>query len=186
MAYARGDQLGIAIPIPQSVTDAVKRTVGSILTSARNAIVGIVDPGRKRDANRRARADMWARLADQGSITAARILYGGTYKQYTSEEKGWYRDRWNIFQRSHPDLASEAMRLGGLGVPEPGSGSEPPQLTSAMQAQVEQEIAEFQATGSMEPAPSGGTAVAGLTDNKLVMALAAGGLALALMRRGRR
>lgn len=146
---AQGDQLGIIIP------ESVTRAVSGAIQNAISAIVGLVDPGQKRDANRRARADMWFNLANLGSITAARRLHGGSQVQYTQEERNLYRDRWNQLVASKPDLAQQALALGDLGVPEPGSGLEPPSLPPAMIEDLKQEIAVYQGGGT--PASSGGT-----------------------------
>lgn len=168
-----GDQLGV-LPL---VAAAVP-SVGQITSKILSGVVSIFDPGKKRDANREARAEMWYQFASAGSITAARRLYGGQQFQYTDKEKGYYRDRWSKFQSALPDLAKQATQLGPLGIPEPGSGVEPPQLSPADQQAIQAEIDAYHAAhaqqGTTPPAqPPVRVAQAGIgtgfMDNPLVL-----------------
>lgn len=151
----QGAQLG-ALGILPVVTAAVP-SVSQILSKITTSLVSIVDPGKKRDANREARAEMWYQFASQGSITAARRLHGGTHFQYTPKEKQYYIDRWAKFQRANPTLAAQALQAGDLGIPEPGSGIEPPALTPDDQQAIQGEISAYanaHATGAVSTAPT--------------------------------
>lgn len=146
-----GDQLGI-LPLAAAAVPSVSQITGKILTG----LVSIVDPGKKRDANREARAEMWYQYASAGSVTAARRLYGGQQFQYTDKEKAYYRTRWSKFQTAIPDLAAQAVQLGALGIPEPGSDLQPPALSASDQQVIQGEIdayhAAHQQAGTQPPA----------------------------------
>jgi hypothetical protein len=189
---------------------AASPTVENIVKNAATAIIGIFDPGKKRDANREARAEMYYQLALAGSITATRRLYGGQTIQYTDKEKQMYRDRWAKFAQANPTLAAKAQQMGGLGIPEPGSDVQPPALSATDQEKIRQEIAL--ATGNpSEPLPPSvnltpsGTPptnpaapnlnvppmahppidVAGFSASPTVLAIAALGIALAFTKKKR-
>lgn len=183
---------------------AQNKTVQSIVKDAASAIIGIFDPGKKRDKNREARAEMWYQLALAGSITAARRLYGGQTIQYTDKEKQMYKDRWAKFAQANPTLAQQAVQKGGLGIPEPGSDVVPPSLSSTEQEKLRQEIALYTG-GSSESLPGDMSAdvppadanagappaahppiqEAGLSSNPLVLGAAAAALLLAFTKRRR-
>lgn len=133
-------QLGI-LPVVAAAVPSVSQILGKITTS----LISIVDPGKKRDANREARAEMWYQYASGGSVTAARRVHGGIHFQYTPKEKQYYIDRWAKFQSANPGLAAQAIAAGDLGIPEPGSDLVPPSLSAAEQAAIQAEINAYHA-----------------------------------------
>lgn len=176
----RGAQLGELgiLPLIAAAVPSVSQIAGKIATS----LIGIVDPGKKRDANREARAEMWFQYASAGSLTAARRLHGGTHFQYTAKEKAYYVDRWGKFQAANPTLAAQALQAGDLGIPEPGSDIAPPMLSASDQQAIQAEISAYHAAhaaaGTTPPAqPSLNIAQAGLLGGNF-SALALGGALL--------
>lgn len=139
-------QLELATAALPSVDQLAKKALADV--------IGIVDPGKKRDANRLARANLWCALANQGSITAARRVLGGSKVQYTAKERQYYIDCWNKLLVSKPALAQQAITLGQLGIPEPGSDLAPPAIPAEDIASLQNEIGAYNATGSLTP---GGT-----------------------------
>lgn len=171
--------LGILPVLAAEAVPSVSKILGKIATG----LLSVVDPGKKRDANREARAEMWFQYASAGSITAARRLYGGQTIQFTDKEKQYYRDRWAKFQPTHTDLAAQAVSLGALGIPEPGSSVEPPSLSPADQQAIQDEINAYHAAhataGVTPPAqPSLNVKQAGIgglgLDSPVVLAVALG------------
>jgi hypothetical protein len=154
----RNDQLGvipvIAAAVP-SVTDLAKKALVSL--------VGIVDPGKKRDAVREAQAEMWFQWASQGSITAARTLHGGTHFPYTPKEKGFYQTRWNRFSASNATLAAQAVAAGDLSPVDAGQSTTPVVIPQTVQDTVQAEInvAHGVATAKPENGGAGGAGGAG-------------------------
>jgi hypothetical protein len=186
-----GDQLGI-LPLVASAVPSVSQIAGKIVTS----LVSIVDPGKKRDANREARAEMYYQYATAGSITAARRLYGGQTVQYTAKERQYYKDRWPKFAAAVPDLAAQAVALGlgPDGIPEPGSGTAPPQLSAVDSQQIQSEINAWHAAHAQAgTTPPGQPAIkvaaaglGGLTDNPLVLGASLAAALFFGMKKGRR
>lgn len=142
------------IPIPPQVLAAAAQLAGSIVGKAERAVIGIFDPGVKRDANRVARAQMWFEFAEGGSLTAARRLHGGSKVQYTAKERQYYIDRWAQFARDKPDLAQQALAAGDLGVPEPGSDATPPSLPDDVLQSLQAEMSAYSAATMTTPATS--------------------------------
>lgn len=126
-------------------------SVKVLAEKALSSVIGIVDPGKKRDANRQARATIWCGLANLGSITAARRVLGGSHVQYTPKERQYYIDCWNKLLVSKPALAQQAITLGQLGVPEPGSDLAPPAIPAEDMASLQNEIDAYNKTGSVAP-----------------------------------
>lgn len=147
-----GEYLGILPAVAAAAIPSVKQLAQKALTS----LIGIVDPGKKRDANRKARADIWCSLANAGSITAARRVLGGSKLQYTAKERQYYIDCWQKLMASKPALAQQAITLGQLGIPEPGSDIAPPSLSSEDMASLQREIDAYNTaaqTGAPLPGP---------------------------------
>lgn len=136
LRVANGDELGVLPALAVAAIPSVKTLASRALTS----VLGIVDPGKRRTANRKARAQMWGDLARAGSITAARRVLGGQTMQYTVEEKGFYVTQWNQLRAVDPTLAAEAQRLGPLGIPDPGSDQVPAQLSPEDESAIQREI----------------------------------------------
>lgn len=136
-----GDEIGV---VPAIVAAAIP-SVKTLALKALNSVVGIFDPGKRRDANRAARAVLWGDLAVAGSITAARRVLGGTTLQFTDKERQYYRDQWKRVQASEPRLAAQAQALGGLGIPEPGSDQEPAKIGDEDTASLQREIDAYRA-----------------------------------------
>ena len=113
--------------LPLVVASAIP-SVKTLATKAINSIIGIFDPGKKRDANRKARATFWGDTAVAGSITAARRVLSGRTMVYTTEEKALYNAQWSRLVGANPSLAAKAQSLGNMpdGIPEPGSDASPP------------------------------------------------------------
>ena len=132
--------LGV-FPVVAAAIPSVKDLASKAITS----VIAIVDPGKKRDANRKARAQMWGDFARAGSITAARRVYGGQTSQYTKEEKALYVAQWNSLRSAEPKLAAQAQALKGLSIPEPGSDVTPPYLAPEEVAAIQQEVDEYRA-----------------------------------------
>lgn len=107
--------------------DANQLSVKSLAVKALNSLIGIFDPGKKREASRKARATFYGDLAVAGSITAARILMGGAsggqYQQYTTNEKGYYDAQVARLRTADPVLYAKAQQAGEL--PVPGDGDTP-------------------------------------------------------------
>lgn len=130
-----GDQLGI-LPViaaaAPSVTDLAKK--------AGMALVGIVDPGKKRDAERQARANMYRELAKQGSITAANRVYSASIGIHGGEgptkEANWYKQAWSDIQATVPDIAAKVPSLPRVGLPDP----QRPELSAADTSLIQNEI----------------------------------------------
>lgn len=144
-----GTQLGVlplvAAAVP-SVSDLAKKALSSL--------VGIVDPGKKRDAARQAQAEQFYQWAVAGSITAARTLHGGTHIPYTSTEKGFYSSRWSSFQTSNPTLASAAVAAGDFAPVDLGQQTTVPPLPSGTQTQIQNEINAAHGKGTAAVIPS--------------------------------
>jgi len=141
-------QLGIVPAVIAAAVPSVKQLAERALAS----VVGIFDPGKRRDANRKSRAELWGNLATLGSITAARRVYGGMTLQFTDKERGYYRDQWTRLTSAQPTLAAQAKTLGGLGIPEPGSDQEPARLSDEDSSSLQNEIDAFR-SGGPSPIP---------------------------------
>lgn len=136
----------------------VKRTVGDILTDLWHGLLGIFDPGVKRDKEREARAEIWYRLANEGkSVTAARYLYGGTSIPYTGKERGFYQQRWDRFKVENPSIAQAAVSMGPL-------ASVDFEVTNAAIEQIQKEVEESHGVIPGGTIPTGGTQQAGAGD----------------------
>ena len=150
------DQLGIvpviAAAVP-SVTDLAKKALTSL--------VGIVDPGKKRDAVREGQAETWYQWALQGSITAARTLHGGTHFPYTVKEKGYYSARWAKFQASNATLAAQAVQAGDLSPVDAGQSTMPVVIPQALQDTVQNEINTAHGIATPKPPTANGGGGAG-------------------------
>lgn len=147
-----GEYLGI-LPVVAAAIPSVK----DLAAKALNSLIGIVDPGKKRDANRKARADIWCSLANAGSITAARRVLGGSKVQYTAKERQYYIDCWQKLMSSKPALCQQAITLGQLGIPEPGSDVAPPSIPEEDQQSLQREIDAYNAavqTNAPLPGPA--------------------------------
>lgn len=152
-----GEYLGI-VPVVAAAIPSVSQLAQKALT----AVIGIVDPGKKRDANRKARADIWGNLALAGSVTAARRVLGGSKVQYTPKERQYYIDYWQKLLDTKPALAQQAITLGQLGVPEPGSDVAPPQLSAEDTASLQKEVDAYNtavSTGAALPGPNAAKAL---------------------------
>jgi hypothetical protein len=143
----RNDQLGI-VPVIAAAVPSVKDLAAKALKS----LVSIVDPGKKRDAVREAQAETWFNWANEGSITAARTLHGGTHFPYTVKEKGFYQTRWNKLQASNATLAAQAAQAGDLSPVDAGQSTTPVVIPQATQDVVQQEINASHGVAS-KPAP---------------------------------
>jgi hypothetical protein len=130
-----GAQLGVLPVIAAAIP-----SVSSLASKALTSVIGIFDPGKKRDANRKARADMWGSLALAGSITAARRVIGGAKVQFTALERSYYAPYVTRLQSQEPKLYAAAVAAGALGIPEPGSDQEPPMISAEDQATLQREI----------------------------------------------
>lgn len=130
-----GTDLG-ALPLAAAAIPSIK----SLATKAISSVIAIVDPGKKREANRKARAQMWGDFARAGSITAARRVLGGSRVQYTPTERGYYQTQWNSLMAAEPRLANQALVEGPLGVPEPGSDVAPPFIPDEDVAALQREV----------------------------------------------
>lgn len=149
LAQRPRDDLGV---VPTLVAAAIP-SVRQLALKALNSVAGIFDPGKRRDANRKARAQMWGDLAVAGSITAARRVYGGQTLVYTDKERQYYRDQWKRLQSAESTLASQAISLGGMAIPEPGSDQEPAKLPDEDVASLQREIDAYR-TGSASLTPN--------------------------------
>lgn len=155
-----GTDLGsyVGLGILPAIAAAALPSVKDLAQKALNSVIGIVDPGKKRDANRQARAALWCGLANRGSITAARRVLGGSTLQYTPKERQYYLDCWTALQKSKPMLAQQAQTLGGLGVPEPGSDIAPPLIPDEDMAALQREVDAYDAAtaagATQLPAPA--------------------------------
>lgn len=122
--------------------------VGPILSSFVGPILGAFDPGSKRDAGRKQRADGITRLANEGSLLAARQLYGAAEKGAVgaASEKALYAAAWSTFQSAHADIAAAARAAGPAGVgPDPVNGWNPP---ASDVAQYSKEVQQYQQYGA--------------------------------------
>jgi hypothetical protein len=139
-------------------------SVKDLAAKALNSVIGIVDPGKKRDANRKARATIWCGLANAGSVTAARRVLGGSNVQYTPLERSYYADCWTKLLASKPVLAQQAKALGQLGVPEPGSDVAPPTIPEEDMATLQNEIDAYRQsiTSGVAPKALPATTAAGI------------------------
>lgn len=135
-----GTHLGEYLGILPAIAAAAIPSVKQLAQRALNSLIGIVDPGKKRDANRKARADIWCSLANAGSITAARRVLGGSKLQYTPKERQYYIDCWQRLLQTKPMLAQQAITLGQLGIPEPGSDVAPPSISEEDTTTLQREI----------------------------------------------
>lgn len=151
-----GDEIGI---IPAIVTAAIP-SVRTLALKALNSVVGIFDPGKRRDTNRASRAVMWGDIAVAGSITAARRVLGGTTLQFTDKERQYYRDQWKRLQSAEPRLAAQAQTLGGIGIPEPGSDQEPAKIGDEDLSSLQREIDAYRAGVNSAPSSTGAPASA--------------------------
>lgn len=158
MRYGTSPHLGEYLGIVPLVAAAIP-SVKDLAAKALNSVIGIVDPGKKRDANRKARADIWCGLANAGSITAARRVLGGSKVQYTAKERQYYIDCWQKLMASKPALCQQAITLGQLGIPEPGSDVAPPSLSEEDQQSLQREIDAYN-TALQTNAPLPGPATA--------------------------
>lgn len=120
------------IPIPPPVLAAAASDVKKLISNLASSIIGLVDPGKKRDAQREQKAETYYQVAKLGSLTAARHLYGGSYLQYTIKEKGFYSDRWTRFKTESPTLAQQAVTAGGI--------NSTPDITDADISQMQKEV----------------------------------------------
>ena len=185
-ARARGGlgDLGAATGtvVAQTVVSQVP-VVGTILAQFVGPILNIFDPGAKRDAGRKQRVDGITKFADEGSLLAARQLYGGAEKGAVgaASEKALYVAAWAAFQQAHPDIATAAKAAGAAGVgPDPVNGWQPP---PADVAQYSSEIAQYQKLGiAATAAQAAGARTAGIPGGTLGLVII-GGLALAFLRR---
>ena len=148
-----GTNLGDALGIVPLVAAAVP-SVQTLLKNAAGSIVGIFDPGKKRDAERKARADMYLNLALQGSITAANRLYSASISSgiASDKEKGWYQQNWRQFSAQMPDLAAKVLALPRVGLPDP----QRPELSPADTELIQNEINAFHGIVPKTPANTGG------------------------------
>lgn len=151
----RGSQLGI-LPLVAAAVPSVSTILGNIGKS----VLSIFDPGKKRDANREARAEMFYQFASAGSLTAARALYGGAERGSVgaASEIAMYKTRWAKLQAANPTLAAQAVQAGPVGVgPDPGLN--PPTIPSDEQQAIQAEInvyhAAHAAAGTTPPAQPG-------------------------------
>lgn len=172
---SRGN-LGI-VPLVAAAVPSVTKILGSIGQS----VINIFDPGKKRDANREARAEMFYQFAVAGSLTAARALYGGAERGAVgaASEIAMYKTRWAKLQSSSPDLVTAAIAAGPLGVgPDPGTN--PPTIPSDEQAAIQTEINAYHAAhavaGTTPPAQPGLTisaaGIGSLMNNPVVLGVA--------------
>lgn len=170
--------LGI-LPLVAAAVPSVSQILGKIGAG----VLSIFDPGKKRDANREARAEMFYQFAVAGSLTAARALYGGAEKGSVGaqSEIAMYKTRWSKLQASSPTLVAQAIAAGPLGVgPDPGVN--PPTLPADEQAAIQSEInayhAAHAAAGTAPPKQPGLTiasaGIGGLMDSPVVLAAALG------------
>lgn len=132
------------IPIGVQFAGQAENVVKAEVSKLVSSIVGVFDPGKARDAQREARAEMWYQLALKGSSYAGRHVLGGRTMVYTVKEKGYYETRWNELLTSNPRIAQLAQQLGGMGIPD--------NPTDAEQTQMAQEIQSF---NDYNPAISG-------------------------------
>lgn len=132
-----GEYLGI---LPVAIAADAIPSLRQLEQKALNSLIGVVDPGKKRDANRKARADIWCSFANAGSITAARRVLGGSKVQYTPKERQYYIDCWAKLMQSKPQLAQQAITLGALGIPEPGSDLAAPSISDEDRSALQREV----------------------------------------------
>lgn len=159
--------------------------VGPILSSFVGPIVGILDPGARTDAARKQRADGIAKLANEGSLLAARQLYAAATQGAVgaAKEKALYVTAWAAFQSAHADIAAAAKAAGGAGVgPDPGKtgGWQPP---AADVAQYSKEIQQYQQYGTVASAAQAAGARASVIPGGTVGLVIGAGLLLAFLRR---
>lgn len=175
-----GTDLG-ALPVLIAAVPSVKTLAMKAFTS----VISIFDPGKKREANRKNRAQFWGETARAGSITAARVVLGGRTMVYTINEKGYYEDQWKQLVAADSKLAAQAQALGGLPVPEPGSDVEPMRLSDEQLAALQAEIEAYRnpptsgGGGGAKPSAPGSPQQAGIT---LILGL---GILGAFLARGR-
>lgn len=120
---------------------AVAGVASSIVSSVLGSVLGFLDPGRARDANRQARADMYLSIAEKGSLYAARVLYGSQTGVYTIKEKAMYAANWKKLQAYNPSLAQQAIVMGGVTPPDKYPPDSP---TQSEIKQMDDEIAAYQ------------------------------------------
>jgi hypothetical protein len=138
-----GDQLGI-LPVVAAAVPSVSQILGKIGSS----VIAIFDPGKKRDADREARAEMYYQLALQGSTTAANRMYSAAVGIHggvgPTKEANFYKERWAKFQAQMPDLAATIPSLPRVGLPDPQA----PTLQPADQQAIQAEITAFHTGGA--------------------------------------
>ena len=179
-----GDLGASGVQVAQAVVSQVP-VVGSILSNFVGPIAGLIDPGAKRDAGRKQRAQGISEFANEGSLLAARQLYGAAEKGAVgaAAEKALYVPLWQTFQANHADIATAAKLAGAAGVgPDPVNGWQPP---AADVAQYSSEIAAYQQHGVLATAQQAAGARAGVSGSTLGI-VAALGIGLALLRSSRR
>lgn len=190
-ANARARGLGDvgATPAP-SVAQAAAQTVvseipviGPVIAPFVAPLVNIFDPGAKRDAGRKQRANGIAALANEGSLLAARQLYGAAVKGAVGAkaEIALYTPLWAALQQAHPDIAAAAVAAGSAGVgPDPVNGWNPP---ASDVAQYSKEIQQYKTLGTVASAAQAATARASIIPGGTTGLLIGAGLLFAFLRR---
>src|SRR5678815_719357 len=151
MSYQRRpSQLGwiAAIPVAIESFKAIEST--------------LFNGGATRDAQRQARCDWFTQAALAGSVTAARILIGGTIKT-ASNESPMYTKAIGIVQQTAPDIMSAAQSQGAYWIDGDDATS------SQMRAAVTRELNALGALSPPAPATQVNAAPAGYTFPKAQM-----------------
>jgi hypothetical protein len=174
-----GTDLGL-LPLLAASVPSVK----TLATKAIMSVISIFDPGKKREANRKNRAQFWGDTARAGSITAARRVFGGQTEQFTSAERGYYAVQWKQLVSADSALAAKATALGPLPIPEPGSDTAPMSISEADMASLQEEINAYHNVASA--ASPSGNVVASAQRAGMPLILGLGILGAVLVSRKRR
>lgn len=185
--FNQGLGASAGVTVAQTAVSSIP-VVGPLLSNIVGPLASIFDPGAKRDAGRKQRLNGIVALANEGSLLAARQLYGGAERGAVgaASEKALYQSAWANFQSAHPDLATAAKAAGAAGVgADPVNGWQPP---AADLAQYQQEITAYRSGGIVATAQQAAGArldSAGLT-GKVGLAIALGLVGAFVLKGGRR
>jgi hypothetical protein len=181
--FNQGTGLGV-LPLAAALP-----SITSVLSNVGQSIIGIVDPGKKRDAERQARASMYEQLAVQGSSTAANRVYSAAIGIHGGEgptkEANWYKAAWAHIQQAMPaEFVAKVVASPRVGLPDP----QRPELAPADAASIQAEINAYhgivnQATQAVSAAAAKAGIPGGTTGLLLIAAV---GLAFVASRGGRR
>lgn len=143
---AAGIGSAIGGPAGGALASAGSSAVSGAVSHLVSSVVGVFDPGKARDAQREARAEMWYQIAIKGSQYAGQHVLGGMTLVYTVKEKGYYSDRWGKLKNENPRIAQLAQQLGGLGIPDNPTQAEIQQMSQEIDAYNNQDLTGLSST----------------------------------------